>query len=150
MSFSVRPMLEADIDAVMEVAEALAEAPRWGREAYLSAIARDSTLRRIALVALAGETVVGFAVASLVAGEAELESIAVAFVEQKRGVGGGLLKALIASVVREGCTAMVLEVRASNFAALGLYVRLGFAEEGRRRGYYSDPAEDAVLMRLSF
>ena len=43
---------------------------------------------------------------------------------------------------------MILEARASNLAALELYRQLGFAEAGRRRGYYREPAEDAVLMHL--
>ncbi len=50
-----------------------------------------------------------------------------------------------------GVTEVILEVRASNQPALGLYRRLGFVETGRRPGYYMDPpepAEDAVLMRL--
>jgi ribosomal-protein-alanine N-acetyltransferase len=42
----------------------------------------------------------------------------------------------------------MLEVRASNHPAIGLYRRLGFAETGRRKRYYRDPMEDAVQMRL--
>jgi len=142
-------MAEADIDSVMEIAGSLAEAPRWGRAAYLAALAPDLALRRIVLVALDGERVVGFAVASLVTGEAELESLAVGAEAQRMGVGAGLLRALVISVLNQGCSAIVLEVRASNLAALGLYGRMGFVEVGFRRGYYSEPVEDAVLMRLS-
>jgi ribosomal-protein-alanine N-acetyltransferase len=45
-------------------------------------------------------------------------------------------------------SAIELEVRAGNLAALTLYRRFGFVEVGRRKGYYRDPAEDAVLMDL--
>ncbi len=52
-------------------------------------------------------------------------------------------------VCESGAEAMQLEVRASNGAAIGLYQRLGFVEQGRRKGYYSAPAEDAVLMGVA-
>jgi ribosomal-protein-alanine N-acetyltransferase len=59
-----------------------------------------------------------------------------------------LIGALFAEVRRLGGTKMLLEVRASNGAALRLYERLGFSQTGRRRGYYADPVEDAVLLSL--
>ena len=148
MNVVVRPMVEGDVDSVMQIAGSLAEAPHWGRDAYLAAITEGAAPRRVALVAVGQEKLVGFAIASLVAGEAELESIAVDSAAQGAGIGTRLLRDLIAAVARAGCSAVVLEGRASNVAALGLYVRAGFAEVGRRRAYYSGPAEDAVLMRL--
>ena len=45
---------------------------------------------------------------------------------------------------------MTLEVRASNAPAIALYMKHGFAQVGRRRGYYDDPKEDAILMTLEF
>ena len=92
--------------------------------------------------------IVGFVVASLVAGEAELESIAVATVSQGRGLGGQLVRHLVAALGEVGTTRINLEVRASNIPASRLYTRHGFSETGRRVGYYADPVEDAVLMRL--
>jgi ribosomal-protein-alanine N-acetyltransferase len=47
-----------------------------------------------------------------------------------------------------GVSEVILEVRASNAAAVGFYRALGFAENGRRARYYADPEEDALLMRL--
>jgi ribosomal-protein-alanine acetyltransferase len=93
--------------------------------------------------------VVGFAVASLVPPEAELETIAVAAEGQRHGVGGRLLGALVGELRAERVTELILEVRASNHAAMGFYRAQGFKETARRLRYYADPEEDAVSMRLS-
>jgi ribosomal-protein-alanine N-acetyltransferase len=87
---------------------------------------------------------VGFLIAVVVEPEAELESIAVA--RQRRGTGRRLMQALVEQLEQAGVTRIFLEVRASNQAARGLYQALGFSETGRRRAYYADPVEDAVLM----
>ncbi len=90
--------------------------------------------------------VIGFAVASVVAPEAELETIALAAEGQRRGVGARLVGALVEQLRRERVTELLLEVRASNQAALAFYRAEGFRKTGRRVGYYADPKEDAVLM----
>jgi ribosomal-protein-alanine N-acetyltransferase len=99
-------------------------------------------------VAGEGGEVVGFAIASLLPPEAELETIAVASTAQRQGLSRRLLAELAAELRAAQITEVILEVRASNQPALGLYRRLGFAETGRRVRYYHDPVEDAVLMRL--
>jgi ribosomal-protein-alanine acetyltransferase len=92
--------------------------------------------------------VLGFAVASLLAPEAELETIAVAPRFQRRGFGALLLREVAAELRKEHVREVLLEVRASNRAALGFYRAQGFEKSGRRERYYADPEEDAVLMRL--
>ena len=140
----IRRMSAADLERVMEIAESLRDAPRWPVSAYWAALDPLNTPRRIALVAEEPETdaVAGFAVASLLAPQAELESIAVAAEWQRRGVGGRLLKAMVEKLLTEQVTEVILEVRASNRAAQG------FKETERRPRYYADPQEDAVLMGL--
>ena len=59
-----------------------------------------------------------------------------------------LFAALVAELGREQMLEVILEARASNRAALGLYCSLGFKETGRRLRYYADPIEDAILMNL--
>ena len=93
-------------------------------------------------------SVVGFAVAVVVAGEGEIESIAVAPGWQRRGIGMALLRELQRALEAEGALAIVLEVRETNRAAASLYAQAGFREVGRREGYYRDPVEDAVVMQL--
>jgi len=139
---NIRPMIEADLDAVQTIAAALPTAPQWSRPAYAAALDAAATPRRIAIVAEANGSVAGFAVACLIAGEGEIETIAVAAGAQR------LLGVLLQELAARGASAAILEVRQSNRAAAGLYARSGFREAGRRPGYYRDPAEDAVLMRL--
>lgn len=134
----------------MELAASLEQAPNWPRTAYLNALDPLATPRRFALMAehRATGAVVGYAVASLVGDQAELEVIAVAPQFRRRGVARELFAALTAELRRPGAAELLLEVRASNFPALELYRRLGFGENGRRPRYYHDPIEDAILMSL--
>lgn len=148
-SFRVRLCAEADVVRLAEIAAGLEQAPQWPRSAYGSLL--DTPDReRIALVAEEAESgsVAGFVVARLVPPEAELESIAVEGNSQRRGVARKLFSALAAALCRSGVAEIILEVRAGNEAALGFYRALGFVTDGRRKGYYADPVEDAVLMRL--
>jgi ribosomal-protein-alanine N-acetyltransferase len=144
----IRRMTPEDIDRVMEIAESLKEAPHWPRAAFEQSLDRAAQPRRIALVAEAAGGVVGFAVASLMPPEAELETIAVASTAQRHGLARRLFAELATELGAAQITEVILEVRASNQAALGLYRGLGFADTGRRSRYYHDPVEDAVLMRL--
>ena len=148
MDFRLRAMEASDLDAVVAIASALPEAPRWARLAYVEAIASQDGPRRIALVAENDDGAAGFLVASLVGSEAELESIAVARFAQRRGAATALLAALIEDLKGVGATDLALEVRASNHAARDFYERAGFLEAGVRRGYYRDPQEDALILKL--
>jgi ribosomal-protein-alanine N-acetyltransferase len=104
---------------------------------------------RIALTAEAPDgTVAGFAVASLLPPQAELELIAVAPELQRRGLALKLFAALADELRLAQAEEVILEARASNHPALALYRRLGFLETGRRPRYYGEPVEDAVLMRF--
>jgi ribosomal-protein-alanine N-acetyltransferase len=141
-------MVEADLDAVLAIAAALPTAPGWPRESYAAALDSGARPQRVAVVAESAGSVVAFAVAVLVAGEGEIESIAVARGHQRQGIGAALLDALRKALEAAGALAIVLEVRESNRAAAGFYARAGFREVGRRRGYYRDPIEDALLLRL--
>jgi ribosomal-protein-alanine N-acetyltransferase len=146
----IRRMTASDLDRVLAIAENLPQAPHWPRPAYLNAINPESTPRRIALVAadLVPGSVLGFAVASLLPPQAELETIAVAPENQRQRLGQYLFQALAAELQAAAVSELLLEVRASNQPALAFYQSLGFAKIGVRPGYYADPKEDAVLMSL--
>jgi ribosomal-protein-alanine acetyltransferase len=148
-SVRIRPMTAADLDRLVEIAAALEHAPHWPRRVY-EAVLDVSSPQRIALVAEDSGTgaVVGFAVAGLVAPEAELESLAVSAGYQRRGVARRLYEAMADEFGRSQVREVLLEVRESNQAARAFYTSLGFVEEGRRPSYYADPVEDAVLMRI--
>jgi ribosomal-protein-alanine N-acetyltransferase len=143
-------MTRQDLDRVIEIAESLKEAPHWPRSSYLAAMDSEAAPPRIALLAEdpAAGVIAGFAVASVLLAQAELESIVVAPAFQRRGVARRLFGALATELATAHAKEIVLETRASNQPALGLYRRLGFVETGRRPRYYRDPVEDAILMRL--
>ncbi len=143
----IRGMTRGDLDRVMEIAQGLKTAPQWSRDAYQAALNPAGMPRRVALVATkAVGTIVGFAVASLLPPQAELEMIAVAAEEQRRGVARRLFAELVNKIRVAHVTEIILEVRASNDPAIGLYNSLGFRHIGCRPAYYADPVEDAVLM----
>jgi [ribosomal protein S18]-alanine N-acetyltransferase len=151
----IRPMTEGDLDAVLALERQSDTAPHWSRDTYRVSIEtdKDSDLKRIARVADVDTEIVGFAVIRLVGGsngaDAELESIVVSSPWRGRGLGMSLLSEVCRRAKEKGCSQVDLEVRASNTAAIGFYVRAGFRETGRRRGYYHDRDEDAVLMSVT-
>jgi len=146
----IRPMTKPDLARVKAIANSLPDAPHWPKSAYKTAIDPDSAPRRIALVATGTEAgdVEGFAVASLLPPQSELETIAVEAARQRRSLGRRLFDELVLQLKAAGVEEVHLEVRVSNQPALGFYRSLGFVPTGLRRGYYADPVEDAALMRL--
>jgi len=136
----------ADIEAILRVERAAASAPHWNLHVYADAI--PGKKNRCVFVA-DEDGICGFAVASLVANEAELESVAVVASRRRHGVGRALCGAVVTWAMDAGATAVSLEVRAASTAAIGLYRWLGFERVGLRQAYYAEPTDDAVLMRLA-
>jgi len=149
-SLRIRRMIDLDLDAVMAIERGTDSAPHWSDSDYLALIQSDSELsfKRHAMVAEVGGEVAGFAIVRLVAAEAELESIVVVPHWRGRGLGRSLLAESARQARELGAIRLDLEVRASNAAAIRLYRGAGFLETGRRRAYYRDPEEDAVLMSV--
>ncbi len=89
-----------------------------------------------------------YAIAMHAVDEEHLLDIGVAPERQRLGLGAQLLAFLCAQARQAGATRMLLEVRPSNASAVAFYRRFGFAEIGRRRGYYPAPQgrEDAIVM----
>ncbi len=102
---------------------------------------------RPCLVALLDGEVVGAAFGMVQLDEGHVNDLAVAERLQGHGIGALLLAALEDTLVALGAVATTLEVRPTNRAALALYRRLGFVEEGRRRAYYPDGEDALVLWR---
>ncbi len=147
LEYTLRPMELTDVEGVLAVAAAQPLAPQWSRLSYRQALDPQGFPLRVAMVAEISDEVVGFAVASVLALQAELESIAVDSAHQGRGVGRSLLTAILGAVMQAGAEEIILEVRVSNLPAIQLYRKVGFLESGVRRNYYKSPLEDAFLMR---
>jgi ribosomal-protein-alanine N-acetyltransferase len=151
-SLEIRRATVEDLAEVMCIERSIPEAPHWGEAVYRDILLQDpasSTLQRALFVAVNRGRLAGFAVAIVVVDEAELESIAVDPALRRLGVGWALSEAVMAWAREAGARQILLEVRLANVGARSLYGRLGFQETGLRRGYYSDPPDDAVLMSVS-
>lgn len=129
-----------DIGAITDI-EAVSFPDPWSPSMF------RAHLGELFLVAEDAGTLAGYLVGMVVGPEAEILNVAVA--PERRGQGIG--RALVASALRElgirDVRTVYLEVRVSNAAAQRLYAGNGFREAGRRRGYYHDPHEDAMVMR---
>lgn len=97
-------------------------------------------------IALDQGKAVGYGALCLIAGEGEIQRIAVLPEARKRGIGKKLLETMVDFAKKAGTSAITLEVRAGNEAAVNLYKSLGFSEEAVRKGYYQHPEEDALIM----
>jgi ribosomal-protein-alanine N-acetyltransferase len=147
--FCVRAGRTEDLAGVIALERATAEAPHWAEAEYVAVVSGgEAYVRRCLFVAEAEDGLIGVAVGRVVEEVAELESVAVDAAKRRGGVGRALCEAVIGWCRQQGAAAVELEVRSASEGAIGLYRGLGFAPMGRRRGYYSDPVDDAVLMRL--
>jgi ribosomal-protein-alanine N-acetyltransferase len=80
----------------------------------------------------------------------ELQSLAVDPGARRTGIGSALMECLLDWARERGYRALHLEVRAGNLPAIALYRRFGFVQTGRRRAYYQDNGEDALLLTRDF
>lgn len=100
----------------------------------------------IALVAVLEGKVVGYILANYRFHEGHILNVTVHRDHMRKGVGTHLMKLVMEMLRQRQCTVAYLEVRASNLGARQLYEKLGFREAGKRKAYYIEPFEDAVLM----
>lgn len=146
----VRTAEPEDISKIVEIAAESTTAAQWNSKEYHHFFAHGSPNHRIALVIEENNAVCGFIVAHQIGDEWEIENIAVAQQMQHRGLGARLLSEFLELVRRQKGKRIFLEVRESNLAARALYGKSGFAEAGRRKDYYENPPEDALILRFKF
>lgn len=91
----------------------------------------------------------GFAASRVIGAEAELLNLAVDPEQRRRRMGRALLNESIRRVLQMGASVYYLEVRSSNEAALALYHSAGFRLQSIRKGYYSQPRENACVLKLA-
>ena len=145
MRLSFRQMVPDDADAVARVEAASFPVP-WSRESFWREASNEHTCYVLACDEEAATPVIGYAGCWILAGEAQITNVAILPAYRGQGVGTQLMAAVIAAAKERGASAMTLEVRPSNASALALYHHYGFQEAGRRKGYYSDNGEDAIIM----
>jgi ribosomal-protein-alanine N-acetyltransferase len=132
-----------DVPAILAIEQQAPGAAHWTRDQYNQLVSNG-----VILVAEEAGRLCGFVCAQAVAGEWEIENVVVAAGFLRRGIANALLGALIQRAKNEAASALLLEVRESNLAARGLYEKHGFREVGRRRAYYKNPPEGAILYTL--
>jgi [ribosomal protein S18]-alanine N-acetyltransferase len=140
---SVAPMTVHDIDAVQHVERASFPIP-WPAYALRQEVESNRLARY--LVIRAGERIVGYAGVWVMVDEAHVTTFAVLPGWRRRGLGGRLMLAVMRLADELGARVATLEVRLSNIPAQRLYQRFGFRPVGVRPRYYSDNAEDALIM----
>lgn len=144
---TIRPAQPGDIDPIIALERQVGTAAHWSRTQY-EAIFQPDAPTRLCLI-IEGGGVQGFLVAQTVGLEWELENIVVAPASRRKGLAGQLVSELLRRARQQGALAVLLEVRASNAAALALYEGCGFVRSGSRPRYYQHPQEDAIVYRHS-
>ena len=140
---SVEPMRPADLDEVLAIERASFTMP-WSRGAFLYEIEQNRVAR--CHVVREGDVIVGYVCVWEIADEIHVTNIATHPAHRRRGIARQLLAGLIAEARGRDVRMIVLEVRPSNHEAITLYESFNFRVTGRRRGYYYDTGEDALVM----
>jgi ribosomal-protein-alanine N-acetyltransferase len=84
----------------------------------------------------------------LIVDEAHVATLATHPDHRRQGIGRRLLAHVLRHMLQDGARSSFLEVRESNLAAQEMYRKFGYEVKGRRRHYYRDNDEDAILMNL--
>ena len=136
--------LLADLDTILEI-ELESFVNPWTREMYLADL-ENHGVSFCYVVRDASQRVVGYCSFWRVLDELHVNNVAVAPAYRGRGAGTALMREVLREGARMGARRATLEVRRSNEAARRLYERLAFTVTGIRRGYYTNPVEDALIL----
>ncbi len=142
----IRPMAESDVSDVIAVERASYQFP-WSESIFRDCL-RVGYVCRVVII---NDTIIGYGVMSVGAGEAHVLNLCIGEPHRCRGVGKRLLTYLIERGTTAGMSEAFLEVRPSNTAAIRLYLAAGFEQVGMRRGYYQAVGgrEDAAVLKLA-
>jgi ribosomal-protein-alanine acetyltransferase len=148
----VRRATPDDISSIMSLERDIGEIAHWPEGSYRGMFEPEAPVR-IALVAVELDgrqpAICGFLVGRVGGRESEVENLAVAAGYRRRGIASKLLAGFLAELSALRVHDVTLEVRESNQGARALYEKCGFSIKGRRRSYYREPKEDAILYTLT-
>jgi ribosomal-protein-alanine N-acetyltransferase len=152
-SFNIHPARAEDLDAIL-ILQDECHLSGWSRQAYMSELERSDSVMLVAR-AEAENKPVGFIVGriSRLGGpdsraEADIYNIGTGPEVRERGVGSALMTEFLKSCRTSGVRKIWLEARISNVRAIKFYTARGFVRVRIRKGFYSDPVEDAAVMML--
>jgi ribosomal-protein-alanine N-acetyltransferase len=132
------------VSAVAELEKICFGTEAWSEKSVASELVNKLSLW---LVAIDEGTVAGYVGSQTVMGETDMMNVAVHPEYRRRGIAEALIIALVEALKEKESHVLTLEVRASNEPAINLYGKLGFAQAGRRKNYYRNPKEDALILR---
>lgn len=139
----IKAMKEAQVPQIAALERVCFSDP-WSEKSILSELENPLSCW---LVAMDGERLAGYVGSQTVLGETDMMNLAVDPDYRRKGLGKELILSLIEALRQRGSRCLTLEVRDSNAPARALYEGLGFQEIGRRRNYYRNPREDALIYK---
>ena len=143
---TIAPMTLDDLDEVLPIERASFNTP-WSRGAFRYELTQNRVAR--CLVVRTGRSLAGYLCLWEIGREVHITNLAVDPARRRRGLARLLLGSVFDDARRRGVELVFLEVRPTNAEALTLYESLGFRVIGRRKGYYFDTGEDALVMEAS-
>ena len=140
---TIELMKDGHVAGIAQI-ERLCFSDPWSETSIASELENDLSLW---LVAVENGAVIGYVGSQTVLGWTDMMNVAVHPEYRRRGIGEELIRVLMELLREKKCECLTLEVRSSNAGAIGLYEKLGFREVGRRKNYYRNPKEDALILR---
>ena len=140
------PMTHAHVAQIAQLEKLCFHDP-WSENSIAAELKNSLSLW---LVALDGETVVGYVGSQSVMGWADMMNLCVSPDYRRQGLGEQLTAELERQLRENRVECLTLEVRVSNAPAIALYEKLGFVQVGKRPRYYEKPREDALILRKEF
>lgn len=145
MNLRIRKMTLDDVPTVLDLDQKSFSLP-WPERSFRFELT-DNPASRCWVAELDGK-IVGMIVVWLIVDEAHVATLATHPEYRRQGIGRRLLAHALRHMIGDGARSSFLEVRASNFPAQEMYRKFGYEATGRRRHYYRDNDEDAILMNL--
>lgn len=137
-------LTEAHIPSILKIENQANGAP-WSERSFRNEL---SHAHGVFLVAILSAEVVGYGGTWLMIDEAHITTVAVAEEHRRKGIGRRLMLEILQIAKERGMLTSSLEVRAGNTPAITMYENLGYEPVTRRKGYYPDNREDAIVMWL--
>lgn len=142
----IMEMKEADLDEVMAIERSSFAAP-WSKRLFRETLAFPLSVNFVARKKV-DNTMVGYANFYLIGNEAHMLNIAIALESRRKGFAEKLLARALQVLKEKKAAEFFLEVRESNADAIKLYRKFGFTMIGKRKKYYTETNEDAIVMHM--
>ena len=146
MDYQIVPMTASHLNQVAELEKICFPEDPWSWRVLEDSLANENAA---AFIAQSPDgNVLGYLFFSAVLDEGGVDNLAVSPAARRRGIGRALMEAFHRRAGEKGLAFLFLEVRPSTKSAVSLYESFGYQAAGRRKNYYDNPKEDAIIMRL--